>query len=98
MLEDNESYLRLILRKIASALREQWHVRRENMAFTVGKTPETPLRVANTTYYDYSVGRFREYSWSCLPVDFCNQRPGFEAGVVSSDIGWKHYPGYFIVK
>jgi hypothetical protein len=55
-----KAYLRLILGKIAPALRGQWDLRLENIPFTVGETPETPLRVANTTYYDYSVGRFRE--------------------------------------
>jgi hypothetical protein len=58
-----KAYLRLILRKIASALREQWDLRLVRQQIAFGKTTEAPLRVANTTYYDYSVGRLGEYSW-----------------------------------
>jgi hypothetical protein len=63
-------YLRLRLRKIASELREQWDLRLVRQQIAFGKTPKTPLRVANTTYYDYSVGRSREYSWRCVACRF----------------------------
>jgi hypothetical protein len=41
-----KAYLRLILREIASALREQWDLRLVRQQIAVGETPEAPLRVA----------------------------------------------------